>query len=586
MVASYLDAVKTVPEDTRTHEGGLAFTADTWAQLRRFLVIGTESGTFYAGGRELTVQSVGVVKECLDEDWHKTLGVIADVSQRGLAPKNDPAILALAIASLDSDRECRREVFKTGLRSVCRIPTHLMHFVAYREALGGGWGRGMKRAIQDWYSATSMEQLKQLAYHAVKYPSRDGWSQRDLLRLGHPSSYNASPYNVQMATSRSPCMELAFLLRYIARGPQALEEYAATLKVRRDLDWAPEEWANLLVAVERIRRDWKEMPLAEVCTLIADYDIPREALPTELLNEPAVWSTMLVAGMPMTAMIRNLGKMSAIKVLEHNSQNEQTIVTALMSEARLKQARIHPISLLAALKVYERGHGEKGKLTWSANKRIVSALDEAFYLAFGAVSSTGKRVRLALDVSGSMTWSQHAIQGMPFLSCRDAAAAMALVTVATEPNADVVAYSDTMVPLTISPNERLDSVARKMSALTAGGTVCSMPMIQAIKDGELDIDGFVSYTDNETHNGYRGWGAGYVSTAWGPRSREEIVIPTVSESLKEYRHRSGRATRHAVVAMAVNELTLADPSDTGQLDVCGFDSSTPAVLSSFMAGEI
>jgi hypothetical protein len=113
-----------------------------------------------------------------------------------------------------------------------------------------------------------------------------------------------------------------------------------------------------------------------------------------------------------------------------------------------------------------------------------------------------------------------------------------------------------------------------------------MPIIQAQMDQERDIDAFISYTDSETKNGYRGWGPGFVSTDWGSRSRQEIVIPTVSEALRDYRQWSGKPTRHAVVAMAVNDLTLADPTDPGQLDVVGFDASAPAVLSAFVAGEV
>src|SRR5690349_17326677 len=71
--------------------------------------------------------------------------------------------------------------------------------------------------------------------------------------------------------------------------------------------------------------------------------------------------------------------------------------------------------------------------------QIVDALDAAFYQAFGNVESSGKRVLLALDVSGSMVAPVH---GMPFLSCREASAAMALVTAATEPEHRFVAFTN------------------------------------------------------------------------------------------------------------------------------------------------
>ena len=39
---------------------------------------------------------------------------------------------------------------------------------------------------------------------------------------------------------------------------------------------------------------------------------------------------------------------------------------------------------------------------WNPVREVVDALDAAFYTAFGNVEPTGKRLLLALDVSGSM----------------------------------------------------------------------------------------------------------------------------------------------------------------------------------------
>ena len=44
----------------------------------------------------------------------------------------------------------------------------------------------------------------------------------------------------------------------------------------------------------------------------------------------------------------------------------------------------------------------RGKHTWTPVGQIVDALDAAFYTAFENVEPTGKRLLLALDVSGSM----------------------------------------------------------------------------------------------------------------------------------------------------------------------------------------
>lgn len=86
--------------------------------------------------------------------------------------------------------------------------------------------------------------------------------------------------------------------------------------------------------------------------------------------------------MPMTAMIRNVGKMTNVGVLAPLSAGAARVCEMLKSEKNLKDARVHPFSILVALKQYEAGKGEKGKLTWIPNQDIVTSLDKAFYLAF------------------------------------------------------------------------------------------------------------------------------------------------------------------------------------------------------------
>ena len=68
---------------------------------------------------------------------------------------------------------------------------------------------------------------------------------------------------------------------------------------------------------------------------------------------------------------------------------------------------------------------------------MLDALDGAFYKAFANVEPTGKRHLIALDVSGSM----GAQFGGTVLTCREATAALALVTMAVEPETHVVGFT-------------------------------------------------------------------------------------------------------------------------------------------------
>src|SRR5260370_1022359 len=68
--------------------------------------------------------------------------------------------------------------------AVCGTGTHLFLFARYVEQFRG-WGRGLRRAIGDWYLARGVGEI---AYQAVKYRQREGWAHRDMLRLAHPKT--------------------------------------------------------------------------------------------------------------------------------------------------------------------------------------------------------------------------------------------------------------------------------------------------------------------------------------------------------------------------------------------------------------
>src|SRR6185369_4139083 len=115
-------------------------------------------------------------------------------------------------------------------------------------------------------------------------------------------------------------------------------------------------------------------------------------------------------------------------------------------------------------------HGARGSGTWQPVAKIVDALDAAFYASFGNVEPSGKRMLLALDVSGAMGCG--VVAGVPNLTPRVASAAMSLVTAATETDHAFVAFTAAasghggkwgggesgISTLSISPRQRLDDV--------------------------------------------------------------------------------------------------------------------------------
>ena len=52
----------------RNSAGGYAWAVDDWMRLRRFLILGTEGGSYYASEAKLTEASAAAVARCLAED--------------------------------------------------------------------------------------------------------------------------------------------------------------------------------------------------------------------------------------------------------------------------------------------------------------------------------------------------------------------------------------------------------------------------------------------------------------------------------------------------------------------------------------
>jgi len=301
---------------------------------------------------------------------------------------------------------------------------------------------------------------------------------------------------------------------------------------------------------------------AEVCQLIRDYGLTREMVPTEFLTDIGVWGALLDK-MPVTAMIRSLGNMSRVGLLVKGDRSTiNRVVDRLGDEDILHRARVHPLAILAALNTYAKGCGNRGSGEWKPLPQVIDALDAAFYRTFQNVEPTGRHLVLALDVSGSMTWGN--IAGVGGITPRVGCAAMALVTAATERHHTFLAFSHQLVPISISPRQRLDDMCDGMGRLPFGATDCAQPMLWAIQNRVRDVDVFVIYTDSET------W-AGQIHPA---------------QALDEYRRKFNPQAKLVVVGMVSNGFSIADPNDAGMMDVVGFDTATPNVLAQFARGEM
>lgn len=154
-------------DQVQNNAGGYVFEISPLAQLKRFLVLGTEGGTYYVTEKQHTYDNVKCLEKALAQDGLGVVNLIKEVSLGGLAPKQEPTLFALAQATMSADPEVRAAAYK-AVPEVCRTGTMLFQFCQYCENLRG-WGPGLVKAVSSFYLKP---EVSEVAYQAVKYRSR------------------------------------------------------------------------------------------------------------------------------------------------------------------------------------------------------------------------------------------------------------------------------------------------------------------------------------------------------------------------------------------------------------------------------
>ncbi|MEN8197585.1 MAG: TROVE domain-containing protein, partial [Pseudomonadota bacterium] len=215
-----------------------------------------------------------------------------------------------------------------------------------------------------------------------------------------------------------------------------------------------------------------------------------------------------------------------------------------------------PVQILLALRTYAQGRGVLGGLTWAPAPVVSDALDQAFDQSFGFVVPTGKRILVAVDVSGSMHWS--ACAGSKVLNCLEAGAAMAMSFVRVEDQAHVIAFDTAARAVGVSRRQRLDDVTRTFSQWS-GGTDVAQPMLYALDRG-LVVDAFVVVTDNETWAG----------------NRHPV------QALAAYRKQVNPEAKAVVMACSANGGSVVPDDDARSMGIAGFDAAAPRIVNDFL----
>ena len=528
------------PRTVANSEGGRVFAVPPRIRLLRFLILGNQQGTYYARAAADEADALAALADLIDASGGPSaVRLIEAVSQAGRAKAQRGVLLALA-ACAASDDEPTAMAAHDALPAVARTPTMFFEYLSLRQAhatrrmQGRGWGRRHRRLVRRWYCTRGAMDLAKLV---TKYRRRCGYTHRDALHLGHV---------------RPPTAAHQALFRYAAGKPHGVQQ-------SENDDDARAVGRYLDAIDEAARQPDTAEGHSKLVALIREFKLVHEHIPQACLGAQGVWAALLPA-MPLGALIRNLNRLTAVGVIGPDQPHAtQQVANRLQDAQGLRKARIHPMAVLLAHRTYAQGRGERGGMLWAPCDTITRALDRAFVASFAAVVPTGQRVVVALDVSGSM---MAPCSGASAMSCAEAAAAMAVVTARTEPCCTAMCFAHTFESFPLTRHTSLSEATSAMRDRAFGMTDCSLPMQWAETHG-VDVDLFIVYTDSETCYGNE----------------------HPSRALQRYR--STRDLPHAklaVVGMASNGFTIADPNDAGMLDVVGFDAGAPDAIAEFARG--
>lgn len=147
---------------------------------------------------------------------------------------------------------------------------------------------------------------------------------------------------------------------------------------------------------------------------------------------------------------------------------EEVVARRLSDPEMVERARVFPYQLMIS---YRSAGAE-------IPDRVREALQDAMEIAIRNVPPVDGRVFVFPDVSGSM---QSPVTGRrkgstTAVRCVDVAALVAAAIVRRNPTAEVVPFSDDIVPCRLNPRDSVLTNAQKLASLPSGGTNCSAPL--------------------------------------------------------------------------------------------------------------
>lgn len=590
-------------EMIQSASGGYTFKVSDLDRVRRFLILGSDTNTYYAKSEDLTLDNARHIHDMILSGHGADIARLCHIvttsyydkdAERYVpasAPRKSIALFVLAMvkvfATNDADRVAVHNTIRSG--SVVSTLANLYEFLNNVYVLNGNQiaaGSGFKQAVADWMMDRKPRNLAmQIAKYRKRTFNNGDWrnkeshviTSRDVMRLFHPTAIRGSDFDnlFAWATKREDMSsrELADQLSSVGVQNESLalmyasafEEAQATDSARRivelihnhGLTWEmiPNTWFG-----DSNKRDRKQIMRALLG--LKAFDI---------VPQGDVW------GMPLTALIRNLPRFGAYGLLD-DMDVVNLIVDTLSGDGaleRLTKARVHPIRILSALRGFASGKSRSG-LRWQINNAVLDALEEAFYLSFGTLepmfagTDLEEDARIGVfDCSASMDWPENEIASVPGLRARAAAGVMSLALAHSERHYDIFGFTsswggdDGLKRLNVRKGDRIQAVEAELNNQRGGGTDTSLPFEFGLKNN-VKYDLIMILTDNESWAGWR----------------------HTSEAQEAYRAKVNPNVKVVYVGFTATQSTVRDLNDEHSIEIVGFDATAPQIIADFVRGNL
>ena len=454
------------PDQIQGAAGGFVWQISDKEQVIRYLIIGSEGGNFYQTPQQVSSQCASCVLRMTrtPDNFKWLIDTIRDVSIEGRAAKQEPTLLALATAIVFAPTPATKTEALNAVKDCVRILTHMYMLIGYIKIFskaghptltvagvrnppttGSGIGRGIRRVFGEYFYSRSGIEIANLM---TKYQNREGWTIKDVLALIHIEPSRMKDDGGRLAIEHVFNTKEDFE-QILAAAPPSTEPTKTFLNAIKEIHTIVERHlqpaTNPSLAASA-SASTQQQELDRIVHLINQVGLCREQLPSQLFKHKKVWEALLLSkgangkgkGMPLTALIRNLGKLSTAEIgiitptttPTPTPSSVKDICDRITDAQDIKRTRIHPYTILVAMLTYQNGQGDKGSLKWTPNPQVIAALDKAFKLAFQNITPTGKRIKIALDVSGSM--SSAFCTGSPVVNCATGSVAMMMTTLYAE----------------------------------------------------------------------------------------------------------------------------------------------------------